>query len=618
MKKLLALLAAAALMLGLAACGTETPSGTDETAVKVLAGLKTVTVDSRDSNTAWESESYKTIDLSTDTEYRSGSDILISKAGVYRLTGTLNGSVKVTASGNVWLILDGVSISSTDYSPIYIDSENKTVITLASASSNILKDGGSYTQDADGDPSAVIFSKNDLTLNGDGALSITSLTANGIQSKDVLKIMGGSYDITAEGDCIKGRDALVITGGSFTLTAGKDGLCSNNDNNTGWGFIEISGGDFKITAADDGIQAVSAVSLSGGTLSVTAGGGAPATTASSGDMGGWGGKGGTTAATDTEETKSKGICCDGAIIITAGALTINSADDALNSAISLSISGGTLSIRSGDDGIHADSTVDVSGGKINIEQSYEGVESNSISVTGGDLSVTSSDDGFNASDGTTSTAGFGGQGGETGSSTLSISGGSIYVNANGDGLDANGSVLISGGTTFVDGPVSSANGALDSYNGITVTGGTLVAVGASGMAETLSGSSTQCGVLLGCSGQAGSELKLTDSAGNTIISYTPKKSYQCAVISSPDIKTGEQYTLYVGGTAAVTYTQSSVSQNAGSTGGHGSTGGRGDMGGGMTKPGSGTTAPSGGATPPSGGTTPPDTSSGATSKGSNS
>ena len=557
MKKIIALLTALTLALLLAACG-----GTAETQASAVK-TNAVTVDAADLNTDWQSESYTDIDLD-EAAASSGGAVVIDKAGVYRLHGSLEGCVKVTATGSVWLVLDGAVIRSTDCAPIYISAATRTVITLADGSANTLSDSGTYAQNTDGDPSAALFCKNDLTINGGGSLSITT-AYNGIGCKDVLKIVGGSFDISAANDGIKGRDALVITAGSFGIVAGRDALKSNNDNGTGWGFIDISGGTFTLSAADDGIQAVTKVTVSGGTLSITSGGGTANAEAHAGsgfdphaDFGG-----GSTGSDDDSE-KAKGICCDGSIEISGGNIDINSADDALHSNGLLAVSGGTVVIAAGDDGIHADTSITISGGDIKITDSYEGVESDKIYVSGGIVSVTAADDGFNASDGSSSS---GGMFNESGDSDLHFDGGAVYVNAGGDGLDANGSIFVTGGEVYVDGPTDSGNGALDSYNGIFVSGGTLIACGSTGMAETLDPSSGQPGVLVNYSGSASSTVTIKNESGETLASFTPAKGFGCAVISCPGLALNGSYSVYVGSELAAAYSQDSASVTVGNGGG---------------------------------------------------
>ncbi len=267
----------------------------------------------------------------------------------------------------------------------------------------------------------------------------------------------------------------------------------------------------------------------------------------------------------TIKSSGKGIKAEGLLTVKSGILNITATDDAVHSNGAVTVSGGELNLSTGDDGIHADGDVTISGGKINISKSHEGIEGHNITVSDGEISVTADDDGFNVAGGNDSSGGGGKDGGmwgggpmdEVTDGVLTIAGGSIYVNADGDGLDSNGSMKMTGGTVYVDGPTNSGNGALD-YNGsFEITGGTLVAVGASGMAQNAS-SATQPSVLMNLSATYTGEL----SFGG--ISFKPAKSYSSVVISSPELSVGSSYTLTIDGKDVSTVT---VSQNV--TGGSG-------------------------------------------------
>lgn len=269
----------------------------------------------------------------------------------------------------------------------------------------------------------------------------------------------------------------------------------------------------------------------------------------------------------TVKSSGKGIKTDGLLTIESGTYVITAEDDAVHSNGSVAVNGGDFTISTGDDGIHADGDVTIAAGKINITKSHEGIEGHNITVSGGEISVVADDDGFNVAGGQDSSGGGGRDGGMWGGmpmdqvtdGTLTIAGGSIYVNAAGDGLDSNGNMKMTGGTVYVDGPTNNGNGALD-YNGtFEITGGTLIAVGASGMAQNAS-SATQPSVMMNLSSSYTGAL----SFGG--ISYTPAKAYSSVVISSPDLKVGETYTLTIGGKDVTSVT---VSQNVTGNGNNG-------------------------------------------------
>ena len=252
-------------------------------------------------------------------------------------------------------------------------------------------------------------------------------------------------------------------------------------------------------------------------------------------------------ADDTSSDSTKGIK-GGFVDISGGSITVDSADDALHSNGDISITDGTLTLTAGDDGIHADSALSISGGAVDITESYEGIEAASISISDGMVKVRASDDGFNASDGTEQ----GGMGRYSSGAAVDISGGTVYVDADGDGLDSNGDLNISGGTVIVNGPVNGANGALDSNGEIKVTGGLVIAAGSSGMAEYPGEKSTQYSVsaTFDSTLDGGTLVTLTDEKGRELLSFAPAKKFSNIVISSPDITEGDTYRIYTGGTTA--------------------------------------------------------------------
>ncbi len=511
--------------------------------------------------------------------------VTITQEGVYHITGkTANGQIVVNApQAKVQLVLDNADIANANSSAVYIADADKTFITLAPDSMNFLSDGEtySYLDETDAEPDAAVFSEDSLTINGTGSLTVNGNYNDGIRCKDDIVITGGILDITAASDGIKGKDYVAAAGGTVTVNSGQDGVKSTNKTDTSKGFIYICGGTFNITAAQDGFQAETSFVADGGEFNIISGGGSENSTKTHNDDFGTmhGGRDfgdfkgfrqneseygefpemnfdsnvgffsdETASEISTSETVStKGIKGGAEIRINGGTFIVDSADDAIHSNGNVNIAGGTLELSAGNKGIHGDSHAEISDGTVKVLTSYEGIEAAIIDICGGELEIKASDDGFNASDGSTPQEGMGTYSNRV---QINISDGFVYINADGDGLDSNGDMTISGGTILVDGPVNGGNGALDGNGEIIVSGGLLVAAGSAQMAEVPGDSSSQnvVGANIGsCSG--GTLVTLTDSRGNEILSYAPSKNFEHIVISSPDIKSGENYTIYTGGSS---------------------------------------------------------------------
>ncbi len=460
----------------------------------------------------------------------SGSTITITDEGTYILTGTLeDGMILIDAedTDKIQLVLNGVTISNSTSAAIYVRQADKVFITTASGSTNTLSNTGSYEAIDDNNIDAVIFSKDDLTLNGAGTLVINAQAGHGVVSKDDLVITSGTYDITAADHGLSGKDSISIANGTFTITSAEDAIHSENNDDSTLGSVYIAGGTFEINA--------------------------------------------------------------------------------------------------GDDGIHAGNSVTIEDGTITILQSNEGIEGLSIDINGGDISVTSSDDGLNAAAGSsnssdTSATAMGPGGGNdifavTEGAYIRITGGTLEVHANGDGIDSNGDLYVSGGETYVSGPENGANGSID-YNGTAeITGGIFAAAGASGMQQNFGTDSTQGSILATVSdASAGTSITLTDESGNELFSWTPDVSYSSVLISIPELAEGSTYTLTTGETTTEIAMDSLIYGSEGGmfgmgggdrgNGGFGrddSDGGRGGFGGGPNG-----SAQQGDMTPPQDGTMPQD------------
>ena len=256
------------------------------------------------------------------------------------------------------------------------------------------------------------------------------------------------------------------------------------------------------------------------------------------------------SAANENETSAKGIKANTGILIDNGNFNIDSSDDSIHSNGNIIINNGTFEIASGDDGIHADESITINDGIINISKSYEGIESSKIDINGGNINLVSSDDGINIAGGNDSSSINGRPGQNNFSSnsdqTLTINNGYIVIDATGDGIDINGAGYINGGTVVVNGPTNSGNGALDYDSVFQVNGGTLIAVGASGMMQTPSSDSSIYSISYVYSNtqQANTKVTIKNSDDEEIISYTPSKNYESVIISTEQLKKGETYTIY--------------------------------------------------------------------------
>ena len=525
---------------------------------------------------------------SSDSVKITGTTITITEEATYILSGTLeDGMIIVNApdTAKLQLVLNGVNINSETSAPIYILEADKVFLTLADGTENVLSNGGTFTAIDENNIDAAIFSKQDLTFNGNGSLTVTSPVGHGIVCKDDLVITGGTYIVNSASHGLDANDSIRITGETqFTIDAGKDGIHSENNDDASLGFVYISNGTMNIEAEGDGIAAGAYVQIENGSFDLLVGGGsANGANASSGNYGGFMGGGGhggmrpggfqsattTTDETSTDETSTsmKGMKAADSILINGGSFRIDSADDSIHSDVSVTINGGSFEIASGDDAVHAEDTLTIISGTINISKSYEGLEALHLDVQGGDINLVASDDGLNAAGGTDGSGmtggrdgmfgggkpgmGGGGRGGMGGMSSnsngsITISGGNLYINSSGDGLDANGTLEISGGYTVVVGPSQGDTATLDYDTSGIITGGTFIGTGAAGMAQTFSDSEQGVFAVSVGNQSAGTKIVLKDSSGNTVIEFTPELNFAVVILSSPDILAGETYTITVG------------------------------------------------------------------------
>ncbi|RTE48174.1 carbohydrate-binding domain-containing protein [Actinobaculum sp. 352] len=419
--------------------------------------------------------------LGADAVTVADGSVTITSAGTYILSGDFKGQVVVNTEDaeKVRLVLDGANISSETDAAIRVLAADEVVVILADGSENTLSDTSSYADDYDG-PTAALASQADLTIGGNGALSVTGNGNDGISSSDGLAILGGTVTVNAVDDAVRGKDYVVVAGGSLTLDAPGDAIKSDNEDDIGRGYVLLTGGTIAVTRGDS---------------------------------------------------------------------------DAIDATSDLIIAGGTL----------------------NVSEAEEGLEAAYILLGGGSGTITSSDDGINATS-------------DSGTPWLSITGGEWTLLANGDGIDSNGDCYMSGGTVTVYGPTNGGNGSIDAMNELQISGGTLFAAGAAGMAQAPNTNSAQASVMLNTSTiSSGATVAILDSDGNELASYTIQANASNVVFSSPDIVSGQTYTVTADGQRVGTATagdyQNAMEPDAGGPAGAFSGGQGGEPGG--TAPGGG-------------------------------
>ncbi len=586
MKKIPAILIILAMLANLFGCEQSSPDIGEDTTASASESVPTQSsgdmFTDRDSRTDYDEGDAVKIELSgssasasSNSVKISGSTVTITEEAVYVISGTLDDGMLIVDApdtAKLQIVLNSVSITSKTSAALYIKEADKVFVTLVGESS--LSSGDGYSAIDDSNIDAAVFSKQDLTLNGDGTLSVSSPAGHGIVSKDDLVFTGGTYYISAASHAIDANDSVRIKSASITADAGKDGIHAENNDDASKGFVYFESGSLTIECEGDGISSGAYMQLEGGTINILAGGGYEnGTSQSSSGWGGFGGGGGrpggrssgnsyTSAVTASDgdgSTSMKGLKSGGSMLINSGSITVDSADDAIHSNASATINGGTFALASGDDAIHAEDTLTVTAGNIIISESYEGLEALHIDVSGGNITLKASDDGLNAAGGTDSSGttggrdgmfggGNGGFGGMSGSSngTIVISAGTVEINASGDGIDANGTLEISGGFVTVCGPISGDTAVLDYDRTGIITGGTFVGTGSSMMAQSLDGEGQGViGVSVG-SNSAGTKITVSDKNGKELLSYEPEQPFQIFIFSSPEIKSGETYKISVG------------------------------------------------------------------------
>ncbi len=453
-----------------------------------------------------------------------GSTVTITQKGTYIVSGKLaDGQLVIDLSEdeNVHVILQGADITCKSHAPILVESVKNLYLTLAEDSENVVSDGEKYTlRDEADETCAAIYSKDDLIINGSGSLTVNANYKDGINSRDDLFIISGTIEVNAEDDALVGKDSVVIRDGMMNLTAGGDAVKSSKQGDMENGYVIVDGGSLKIAAGDDAIHSETALVVNDGNIDISR-------------------------------------CYEGLeslnIVINAGEIKLKASDDGIN------ISGG--------EGIVADTGQD-NGGDGEVPPEPQGGEMRRTPEEDADMSqprgngrtgdmrpqsgneeagmaTQPPEDNFRGANGGGRSFGTD----EVLDGAFVINGGTIHVIAEGDAIDSNGSILMTGGNVTAWGPENGGNGVLD-YNGsFEITGGVLIAGCVSGMNQAPSGGSAQesFAVVMDSLAAAGSEVSIKDKTGNVLYTVTAGTAYNYLVVSAPEIKTGEEYTIEADG-----------------------------------------------------------------------
>lgn len=395
-----------------------------------------------------------------------GTDVSITAAGTYVFSGDCdNGSITVKKGvTGVTIVLNGLTLTNDDSAAITLNKTAEASLIAAAGTTNTIAD----TEGSSDENAAVkVKSGAALAISGMGTLTVDGNAKNGIKgaADAVITVAEVKLSINAADDGLSCDDELNITGGTLSITAGGDAVKASpdtgdteNPDTTSLGNVTIKGGSITLHAAEDGVQADGDLTISGGTFDVTANGGH------------------TTTLTD-DSASCKGFKAGKTLTVTGGTLTVDSADDALHANADVTISGGTLTLATGDDGAHADNDLVIgtkgasstSTPRINITASYEGLEGTTVTVYSGDIDVVASDDGVNAANSTL--------GEHSDKYAISIAGGDLYIDAGSDGLDSNNDINITGGKVEVYGADAMMDAAIDYDGTFTLSGGTLFGAG---------------------------------------------------------------------------------------------------------------------------------------------
>ena len=562
------------------ATATNTAASSSSFSTNVKSGEK-LDVDTHysEQDLSWDTSSETAIDLSnptaTDGVTVEDGTLTITKAGTYKLSGEYQGQIKIETADSdaVRLVLDNANITNSSGAALNVVNADEVILYSASGTTNTISDGADYTATGEEDPDAVVYSKADLTIAGEGTLKVNGNHEDGIHTSDGLVIASGTLEVNAANTGIKGKDYVDILGGTINVTAQQDGIKSTNDTDEGKGWTRLSNGTVTVNAGDDGFKASRVVEISGGSLTV--------------------------------EQSDEGIEAQ-YINVSGGDVNVTSADDGMNASLKTSNSESTDSSENTSDAANQQQNNQQQGslpggqqsGTSNQQQqgtgqppamsgtSQDGTSQNGASGAAQQQNNTQNQGnqnmgqppampGGNAQDGTSQngTTGTGQQGMgqppqggmpgggggtfEVVDAAINVSGGHVTVNAEGDGIDSNGVTTLSGGTLIVNGPSQGGNAALDTNGDLLLNGATVLSGSTADMFEAPSTNSTSGYLkLTNSSGfEQGSTVQVADSSGKVVANYKVTKSnVQLVLVSSSSIVKGQSYTAYT--------TTSAVDSNA--------------------------------------------------------
>ena len=504
------------LTSGTSTVHSATPGATAGTSTSNTAAGQTLDAQTHYTNEdlTWDSSGEKTIDLAnptaTDGVSVENGTITITSGGTYRLTGEYSGQVKIEAAktDTVRLVLDNAKITNSTGAAINVVSAAEAIIYTAAGTTNTVADEANYTATGDDDPDAAIYSTANLTLTGEGSLSVEGAYEEGIHTTGGLVIASGTLEVNAANTGIKGKDYVDITGGIVNVTAAQDGIKSTSTDDESMGFTRLSAGSVTVSAGDDGLKAPRTLEISGGTLNI--------------------------------EKSNEGIEAQ-YINILDGDVTVNSTDDGINA-----------SLKDSSSDTSSDTTSGTAAAGQQTQQNQNGqtqqAPAGGGAAPGGSQGSTGQNQNMPQPPADGAMPGGGGGTFEVVDAAINISGGTVVVNAEGDGIDSNGTATFSGGTVTVNGPAAGGNNALDSNGDLLLNGGTVTTGSTADMFEAPSSASTS-GYLKITDSSAltqGSTVQVTDSSGAVVANYKITTSgVQLVLVSNKNIVKGQSYTVSV-------------------------------------------------------------------------